>query len=256
MSHKWLITGAEEEKLRGITCEAKVIYLLAIRPQMDFDTGIAQVSFGTMKRSIEYIPDWGSKDTPRRVGDFTDNYIRARLDELQRAELIQKIPKASRFEPPSFRCNFAVNGLIRPEKEQRRNHKERTTSGSPTMTPDRGEGTTKEPQGRNNKISGNPDKNNPQTPSGTCKPQPTAWQPPPWIDQEAWSDFEQHRRDLRKPLTDLARQKAANQLRGLSHSDQRDCIDKSIQAGWTGLFPDSRSKTNGNQPTYARQQAL
>jgi hypothetical protein len=61
---------------------------------------------------------------------------------------------------------------------------------------------------------------------------------PDWINAKAWAEFEEHRKQIRKPLKDLARTKAANLLKGLSHEQQQQCIDRSIQAGWAGLFPD------------------
>lgn len=71
---------------------------------------------------------------------------------------------------------------------------------------------------------------------------------PDWVNAEAWAEFEAHRTQIRKPLKDLARTKAANLLKGLSHEQQQQCIDKSIQAGWAGLFPD-KTKTDEDQDT-------
>jgi uncharacterized protein YdaU (DUF1376 family) len=73
------------------------------------------------------------------------------------------------------------------------------------------------------------------------------WIMPDWINADAWAEFEDHRKQIRKPLRDLARKKAANLLRGLSHEQQQQCIDRSIQAGWAGLFPD-KVKTEEVQP--------
>jgi hypothetical protein len=70
-----------------------------------------------------------------------------------------------------------------------------------------------------------------------------AWTPPEWVNPQAWADFEQHRREMRKPLSDLARTKAANQLQGMTAQQQQACIDASIQARWSGIFPD---KHRGN----------
>jgi hypothetical protein len=74
------------------------------------------------------------------------------------------------------------------------------------------------------------------------------WKRPDWIDMEAWSDFEQHRSEIRKPLSNLARNKAANLLKGLTPQQQRACVDKSIQARWSGLFPDSVRQREAHQP--------
>lgn len=74
-------------------------------------------------------------------------------------------------------------------------------------------------------------------------PQRDPWTPPDWINRAAWDEYEQHRREMKKPLSDLARTKAANQLRELDHEEQQRCIDTSIQARWAGLFPD-KAKSN------------
>ena len=71
------------------------------------------------------------------------------------------------------------------------------------------------------------------------------WTPPDWLNLSAWRDFEQHRREIRKPLTPLARAKAVNQLRGLTAREQQQVVDESIQAGWTGLFPERLRRAKG-----------
>ena len=65
------------------------------------------------------------------------------------------------------------------------------------------------------------------------------WIAPDWLDAEAWADFEAHRQEIKQPLTDRARALAANKLRGLSKQAQRETINRTIEGGWTGLFPTS-----------------
>lgn len=64
---------------------------------------------------------------------------------------------------------------------------------------------------------------------------------PPWklssdINEKAWEEFEQHRKDIKKPMTDLARTKATNVLKIHSSDIQQKMIDKSILGGWPGLY--------------------
>lgn len=83
-------------------------------------------------------------------------------------------------------------------------------------------------------------------------------QPPPWINRSAWAEFETHRREIRKPLTDLARVKAWNQLRELSAEQQQRVIDYSIAGRYTGLFPEranaqsQRNHKSSNQISIGR----
>ena len=64
------------------------------------------------------------------------------------------------------------------------------------------------------------------------------WVSPAGLNLDAWAEFEQHRKDIKKPMSDLARTKAANQIIALSKEDQQLTIDRSIAARWPGLYPD------------------
>lgn len=61
---------------------------------------------------------------------------------------------------------------------------------------------------------------------------------PDCVPCDAWADYVQHRRQIRKPLTEAAARRAANTLLRLHGEGQsvRQVIDKSIECGWTGLF--------------------
>jgi len=164
MAERWIITSEEDDKLQALSADAQVIYLRLFRRHMDYDTGRVAVTLGQMKRCLEYLPDPGSQLSPRRVADIGNNYVRARVAELERAGLIAKTPKSSRFDAPSFCCILASVGEVRPKREPQRNHKEGTTRGDNGELPikimtyeERGtHGTTKEPQGGNHKNTGIP----------------------------------------------------------------------------------------------------
>lgn len=59
---------------------------------------------------------------------------------------------------------------------------------------------------------------------------------PSGVDPDVWAEFEQHRKEIRKPLTDQARTKNANVLAGLSRADQLAAVDTTIRNRWTGIF--------------------
>jgi len=66
------------------------------------------------------------------------------------------------------------------------------------------------------------------------------------INPTSWEEFEQHRKEMRQPLTELARTKAQNIIKGLSFEDQAEVINNTIQNRWRGLFPDKlNGKGNG-----------
>ena len=62
------------------------------------------------------------------------------------------------------------------------------------------------------------------------------WILPEGIKPEVWQEYEDHRKAIKKPLTDAARTKNANVL--LSNlGDQQGIVDVTIANRWTGLFP-------------------
>ena len=82
------------------------------------------------------------------------------------------------------------------------------------------------------------------------KPLTTNHKPiPKDINPEAWQEFEQHRKEMREPLTDLARTKAMKVIIGLSFDEQAKVIDKTIQNRWKGLFLE---KSNGTHQEPAK----
>jgi predicted transcriptional regulator len=72
----------------------------------------------------------------------------------------------------------------------------------------------------------------------TTAPKKPDFELPGWLNQNAWSEFEQSRKEIKKPLTDLGRAKAVKILEGHSYNDQQTIIDYSINGRYAGLFPD------------------
>jgi hypothetical protein len=67
---------------------------------------------------------------------------------------------------------------------------------------------------------------------------PTPLALPSWLPSEAWAEFVQHRKDIKKPLSDLATQKnlkLLDELRSQGEDPVR-VIEQSIANGWQGLF--------------------
>jgi len=157
MTQRWLLTDREDSLLQGISCEAQVMYMRVFRRYANFDTGLVTVTSGILKRVCEFIPDNGSKEQSRRVSDLTTHWVRARIAELERVQLIEKRPKQNKFDEPVFCCPLAVLGQVRPEKEPQRNRKEGTASEPPDVASDQDRGTAKEPQGGNRNIPGIPE---------------------------------------------------------------------------------------------------
>jgi len=67
---------------------------------------------------------------------------------------------------------------------------------------------------------------------------------PDWLDKEAWSEWVQHRKEIKKPMTPLAIQKLFKILE-TNKQHQREMIDTSIACSYVGLFaPKPKSHTN------------
>ena len=59
----------------------------------------------------------------------------------------------------------------------------------------------------------------------------------PLVDPSVWDDFQDHRCEIKKPLTYRARKTAAAFLARYSHEQQREIVNTTITSRWTGLFP-------------------
>ena len=60
---------------------------------------------------------------------------------------------------------------------------------------------------------------------------------PTWIDPKAWQEFEEHRKKLRKPMTDRARGLIVAELEKLKPDKPEDLLMQSIRKGWQDVFP-------------------
>lgn len=70
----------------------------------------------------------------------------------------------------------------------------------------------------------------------------------------AWDAWKEHRRDLRSPLTPLTVEKQLSMLAGLGEAEAIRTIERSITAGWVGLFPEGK-EGRGAGPRKATPQA-
>jgi uncharacterized protein YdaU (DUF1376 family) len=70
----------------------------------------------------------------------------------------------------------------------------------------------------------------------TAKPRPDDVIPE-GVDPQAWADFTAHRREIRKPLTQLSASKNAEVLRAMSPQQQRAAVNSTVANRWAGVFP-------------------
>jgi hypothetical protein len=72
--------------------------------------------------------------------------------------------------------------------------------------------------------------------------------------ESAWSRWEQHRLEIRKKLTPSTRKRQLEELAKWGAAKAVAAIDKSIMAGWQGLFDPNENKAAGNAPAGAPRQ--
>lgn len=115
---------AEDNALQGLTVEAQIIYLRLIRRRMNFATGISgheqRITELCMRQVIEYAKPWGSNQRPSPPP--TRDYIRSRVEELERAGLIERISTPGRM---IFRCILASTDQCAQKRNARGTPEER-----------------------------------------------------------------------------------------------------------------------------------
>lgn len=81
---------------------------------------------------------------------------------------------------------------------------------------------------------------------------------PSWLTEKAWSEYRQHRKTMRKPLSPLSESKALTVLAGLvaDGNDAVAVIDQSIANGWAGLFAIKNGANNGTRTTSRHGESL
>lgn len=245
-------SNEEDSRIDGLPWIAQLVYLRGLRRHMDYSTGIVGRTYGISRASIArtlYIePGQGRRD----YGEPSQKAITRALEVLEKTGLIEKIKsdRALIFKLPYAETDKSVS-----QKWGRRGADVgQTKLGRPESSDDVG---CEEKQGRRG-ADPNPEKLGTSPVSGirippNPNPKPSqTWDIPSSVDRDAWEEFEQHRRDIRKPLTDLARRKNAKVLEGIPASEQRRIVDATIANRWTGLFPSKGQQSQAETPRRSR----
>lgn len=80
---------------------------------------------------------------------------------------------------------------------------------------------------------------------------------PDWIPADWWQQWEEHRRGIRKPLTDLARSLQIERLQELAADGHGpvDCIKAAIANRWQGFYPPPARAGNARASPAERRDA-
>lgn len=276
METKW--NDEEDHALRGLSMLAQVMYLRVFRRFMNYRTGVSgadfRITYQVICDAVGFVPDWGSKK-PRWSPSREE--VRAAIRELERV-----VPKMGRTVPLLVDNGSCLHhGYIKKlplasvdPSVQKRNPK--GTPKEPHMANPAGNDTGKSRKDKG-KQSGcsheqrnepHDEKNaapamNPST-SGIRIPDKKEKEPPkvppfvlpPSIAPDVWAEWEAHRSEIRKPMTDRARWMLAETLSELPADVQRMTVKRSISCGWTGLFPPRlNGKVNGHDNTHLESAA-
>jgi hypothetical protein len=72
--------------------------------------------------------------------------------------------------------------------------------------------------------------------------------------RKAWSEWEQHRREIKKPLTPTSIRKQLEDLAKMSEAESIAAMHRSIASGWQGIFAaSSKTKPDHRQVKAARE---
>lgn len=78
--------------------------------------------------------------------------------------------------------------------------------------------------------------------------------PPEWVCAKTWAAFEEHRKKLRGPMTDLARKGILEDLMKLrGEYDPTLLLKVAIKRGWRGVFPTDEARVSTPEVDHARQ---
>ncbi len=62
------------------------------------------------------------------------------------------------------------------------------------------------------------------------------------LNVEAWLEMVEHRQEKNNAYTPLGAKKAMIKLARYSHQIQQKAVDRAIESGWTGVFPESEQQ--------------
>lgn len=179
--------------------------------------------YNTLDQWQKQFPFW-SVDTVKRA-----------LKSLQAQGIIlaEQLAKSKHDRTNHYAINYQSNALFEEGKlhcSEQGNLHSSTGAGCPVLHTEITTKTTHEI----NRGAGKPVRARSNVKSATFDPLTAK---PPNVTEQAWADWCQHRKEIRKPLTAKSCEQQAKALAG--HCDPDAVLATSISNGWTGIFPEN-----------------
>lgn len=264
MKTSW--SDEEDNALQGLPLRAQIIYLRGIRRYMNYKTGICG---GPERRiSLKMLSEIAESYFNRQRDTPGKKEVIVSLDQLKKAGLLERI------EDKDFLIFFLPKADL--DNSVQNNH------GTTTAQPRHNHGTDHGTEKLNNDVAfsdnhsidlnsellpciettahirntGNRKQDNSYLEKGDkspLTPQKPKFELPNFVNPEAWAEFEQHRKEIKKSLSDSARKKAVKQLQGFTFDQQQEIIDYSILGKYPGLYPDRIAQKSPGSATNRNQ---
>lgn len=192
---------------------------------------------------------WPSYARMTAISGLGKSTVRRAIEELKRRELILAVGK-----PFAGSCRYKVLPIVPPEGQMEdSNSSTGGTIEAPPIVP---------PQNRNSSTSIPPivppegQEGNPLKGIHLRESKEEGLPFPSEKFAKAWAEWETHRREIRKTLTPLARQKQLKALADMGEARAIAAIAHSIEKGWTGIFERSGGAPYGKTGAMTDEEAI
>lgn len=186
---------------------------------------------------------WPSVAGLAEDGCMGERTVQRALNSLVAAGLVAREGNGGRGLTRRYTLSLDASGKVSPDAE-------RVTNRHPIATPERVPSAPKRVTNTAERVPPTTERvsdwhPNPQEPSFKKEEKKergraVALAPvlPSWLPVDAWSDWTEHRKQIRKPMTEMAAKLSIKELSKFRDAGQspRAVIEQSIANGWTGLF--------------------
>lgn len=255
--NSWRWNELEEDVLDELPHVCQIIYLRIMRKHMDYSTGIVgrtrKISYEQIKERLRYTPPTQSREKPV---EYSTDQIKKLIRKLVKAGLLERLHDTSQgVQPMEFRLPLACTDADSQGHDRatatgprEKPHSRASGEDNRATTGPRKNASQGHPSGSGNPSSLRSEGKERKAPEPEDKPAPAKPRAldldrlPAEVSREAVEGFIEHRRLLKKPLTQRALVLNVNEAIRASQripeltADQ--ALDETVLAGWQGVKAD------------------